>query len=53
MNDHLFLMGQRVATPEGEGEVVDTIGEKIVIKLDNGHKQTFPSDEVHDDTSAG
>ncbi len=53
MNEHLFLMGQRVVTPEGGGEVVDTIGDKIVVKLDNGHTQTFPADDVHDDTSAG
>jgi hypothetical protein len=24
MDEHLFLKGQRVITPEGEGEVVDT-----------------------------
>jgi hypothetical protein len=52
MNEQLFLMGQRVSTPEGEGEVVDTIGDKIIVKLDNGHTQTFASDDVHDNTSA-
>lgn len=40
-----------MATPEG-GEVVDTIGDKIIVKLDYGHTQAFPSDDVHDDTSA-
>ena len=53
MNEHLFLMGQRVITPEGEGEVVDAIGDKIVIKLDNGHTETFPSDDVVDNNNAG
>jgi len=36
MNEKLFLKGQRVIKPEGEGEVVDAIGDKIVVKLDNG-----------------
>jgi len=44
MDEHLFLKGQRVITPEGEGEVTDAIGDKIVVKLDSGATQTFPSD---------
>lgn len=53
MDEHLFLKGQRVITPQGEGEVVDAIGDHIVVKLDNGHTETFPSDDVHDNNSAG
>jgi len=53
MNEHLFLKGQRVITPEGEGEVVDAIGDKIVVKLDSGETETFPSDELQDNNSAG
>ena len=53
MNEQLFLMGQRVFTPKGEGEVVDAIGDNIVVKLDDGHSETFPSDDVHDNNSAG
>lgn len=53
MDEHLFLKGQRVITPEGEGEVVDAIGDKIVVKLDNGRTETFPSDDVTDNNSAG
>lgn len=53
MDEHLFLKGQRAITPEGEGEVVDAIGDKIVIKLDNGRTETFPSDDVTDNNSAG
>jgi len=49
MDERLFLMGQRVITPEGNGEVVDAISEKIVVKLDNGSTQTFPSDDLQDD----
>ncbi|HTI61704.1 MAG TPA: hypothetical protein VL525_21950 [Mucilaginibacter sp.] len=53
MDEHLFLKGQRVNTPEGEGEVVDAIGDKIVVKLDSGATQTFPADELQDHSSAG
>jgi len=53
MDEHLFLKGQRVITPEGEGEVVDAIGDNIVVKLDNDATQTFPSGDLQDDNSAG
>lgn len=53
MDEHLFQKGQRVITPEGEGEVVDAIGDKIVVKLDNGHTQTFPSEKIQDNSNAG
>jgi hypothetical protein len=36
MDEHLFLKGQRVITPEGEGEVTDAVGDQIQVKLDNG-----------------
>jgi hypothetical protein len=53
MDEHLFLYGQRVITPEGEGEVVEAIADKIVVKLDRGSTQTFPSDDIQDNNSAG
>jgi hypothetical protein len=53
MDEHLFLKGQRVISPEGEGEVVDAIGDQIVVKLDKGQTQTFPSDDLQDNNSAG
>jgi hypothetical protein len=53
MDEHLFLKGQRVIAPKGEGEVVDAIGGKIVVKLDNGSTETFPSDDLQDNNSAG
>lgn len=53
MDEHLFLFGQRVITPHGEGEVVESIGDKIVVKLDNGHTETFPADDLQDNNSAG
>ncbi len=53
MDEHLFLKGQRVITPDGEGEVVDAIGDKIEVKLDNGQTRTFASDDLQDNNSAG
>jgi len=53
MDEHLFLKGQRVTSPRGEGEVVDAVGDKIEVKLDNGEMVTFPSDALEDNNSAG
>jgi hypothetical protein len=53
MDEHIFLKGQRVISPEGEGEVIDAIGDKIVVKLDHGETETFPSDQLEDNNSAG
>ena len=53
MDERLFLFGQRVLTPSGEGEVVDTIGDKVVVKLDTGSTETFSADDVQDNNSAG
>jgi hypothetical protein len=53
MDEHFFLKGQRVITPQGEGEVVDAIGERIEVKLDSGKTQIFSSDEVTDNNDAG
>jgi hypothetical protein len=51
MDEHLFLKGQRVITPEGEGEIIDAIGDNIEVKLDNGGTNIFPSDDIQDDSS--
>ncbi|MEZ2335342.1 hypothetical protein [Mucilaginibacter sp. RCC_168] len=53
MDEHQFLKGQRVITSEGEGEVIDAIGDKVVVKLDKGETQTFPSDDLQDNSNAG
>jgi hypothetical protein len=53
MDEHLFLKGQRVITPEGQGEVIDAIGDHIVVKLDKGATQTFASNDLQDNKSAG
>ncbi|MEO3407360.1 hypothetical protein AAFN85_25805 [Mucilaginibacter sp. CAU 1740] len=47
------MKGQRVTTPGGNGEVLDTIGDKVEVKLDNGEVKTYPSNDVSDDSSAG
>ena len=53
MDEHLFLKGQRVITVVGEGEVVDAVGDKIVVKLDSGEIQTFAAEEIQDNNDAG
>jgi hypothetical protein len=53
MNEHLFFNGQRVIPPEGDGEVVDAVGDNIVVKLDNGATQIFPSNDLLDDNNTG
>jgi len=53
MNEQLFLKGQRVISPDGKGEVIDAIGDKIVVKLDDGQTETFPADQLQDDSNAG
>ncbi|MDB5137177.1 MAG: hypothetical protein JWP37_3780 [Mucilaginibacter sp.] len=53
MDEHLFLKGQRVITPDGEDEVVDAIGDNIEVKLDKGETRTFASDDLQDNNSAG
>jgi len=53
MDEHLFLKGQRVITPKGLGEVSDSIGDDIVVKLDSGVTETFPAEELQDDSNAG
>jgi hypothetical protein len=53
MDEHLFLKGQRVITPEGEGEVIDASGDKVLVKLDNGRTETFSSEDMQDNTNAG
>jgi hypothetical protein len=53
MDEHLFLKGQRVITPEGRGEVMDASGDNIIVKLDKGFTKTFPSGDLEDDNSAG
>jgi hypothetical protein len=45
--------GQRVTSPEGPGEVIELIGDKVVVKLDNGETKTFPSGELVDESSPG
>ncbi|WP_154402387.1 hypothetical protein [Mucilaginibacter endophyticus] len=53
MNERQFLKGQRVITPEGHGEVIDAIGEKVTVKLDNGTTATYAADDLQDNFSAG
>lgn len=47
------LKGQRVISPDGKGEVLETIGDKVVVKLDSGEIKTYLSDDIEDDSNAG
>jgi hypothetical protein len=48
-----LLKGQRITSPGGPGEVIETIGDKVVVQLDSGETSTYSSDEVSDDSNAG
>ena len=52
-NKLMNLKGQRIISPDGKGEVLETIGDKVVVKLDSGEVRTYPSNDVEDDSSAG
>lgn len=53
MANTALLKGQRVTSPGGPGEVVETIGDQVTVKLDSGETKTYLSAEVADDSSAG
>ncbi len=53
MDEHLFLKGQTVISPDGKGEVIDAIGDQIKVKLENGTTRTYLSDDLQDNSSAG
>lgn len=48
-NKQLPRRGKRVITPQGEGRVVDTFPLKsiVVVELESGTRQDYPSSEVH------
>jgi len=49
----LVLKGQRITSPGGPGEVIETIGDKVIVKLDIGQTSAYPSAEVADNSNAG
>jgi hypothetical protein len=53
MKETAYTKGQKVNSPEGPGEVTEVIGDKVVVKLDNGETKTFPSGDVADESNAG
>jgi len=53
MENTALPKGLRITSPDGSGEVIEVIGDKVVVKLDAGETKTFPSDKVEDDGSAG
>jgi preprotein translocase subunit YajC len=53
MGNSGLLKGQRVNSPGGFGEVIETIGDTVVVKLDNGTTCTFAIDDITDESNAG
>ena len=53
MESSAFPKGQRITSPDGPGEVIELIGDQVVVKLDSGATRSFPRDEIADDSSAG
>ncbi|PJJ85048.1 hypothetical protein [Mucilaginibacter auburnensis] len=53
MANTALLKGQRITSPGGPGEVLETMGDKVVVKLDNGATKEYLSEEITDDSSAG
>jgi hypothetical protein len=49
----LFLNGQRVISEKGEGEVVDAIGNEIIVKLESGETVSFQSADLQHNNDAG
>ncbi len=48
-----FVPGQRVITPDGEGEIIHVLGNEIKIKLNSGTIKSYSGDKLSDDSSAG
>jgi hypothetical protein len=47
------MKGQRIISPDGQGEVLEIIGDKVVVKLDSGEVRTYASADIEDDSNAG
>lgn len=52
-NSRGYVKGQRVTTPEGEGDVLEVIGNEIKVKLSSGEIRSFAEADLHDDSAAG
>jgi hypothetical protein len=48
-----FEAGQRVITPDGEGEVVEVMSNGVKVRLNSGTVKTYPADKLSDDSDAG
>jgi hypothetical protein len=48
-----FSKGQHITSPGGPGEVIETIGDKVAVKLDIGETSIYPSAAIADDSNAG
>jgi hypothetical protein len=52
-NNAGYVKGQKVITPAGEGEILEIVGVEVKVKLISGEEQSFPEEEVQDDSDAG
>ena len=48
-----FEAGQRVISPDGEGEVVSQHNSEVKVKLNNGEVKTYLAEKISDDSDAG
>jgi hypothetical protein len=48
-----FETGQRVITPQGEGEILTAGSLNIEVRLDTGEIRSYTSDQLSDDSDAG
>ena len=48
-----FEAGQRVISPDGEGEVMSQHNSEVKVKLNSGEVKTYPAEKISDDSDAG
>lgn len=52
-NTKKFEAGQRVITPQGEGEILTAGSVNIEVRLDTGEVRSYTADQLSDDSDAG
>jgi hypothetical protein len=48
-----FQEGQKVQTPDGEGSIVEIIGEQVTVKLASGEENKYKAEDLTDDADQG
>ena len=52
-NKNNFEKGQRVISPDGEGEVLELSGNTVKVRLNTGEIRTYNAEHLSDDADAG